>query len=90
MVKALTIFAVTFCWEAGAVWYTRLAAHSRRDAKGYVSVGLTSAGMAALGLWGLKLAVLDSDPLTSVAWVLGTACGAVAGLRVGNANSFVK
>jgi len=78
----LIIFAVCAAWECGAIYYTRLAAHALRTPRGYVSIGIASAAMAALGLWGLKLAVLDSNPLSYGAWVLGTAAGAVAGLAM--------
>ncbi len=77
---SLLVFALCFCWEAGAVWYTRLAAHSARDARGYASVGVMGAVMAAVGLWGMRLAVPDDSWYTAVAWVAGTGLGAVAGL----------
>ncbi len=83
----LLVFVLSFFWEMGAILYTRLAAHAKRDAKGYVQVGGMGSIMAAIGLWGMRLAVPDDSISVAIAWVVGTGLGAMAGLWVGGSGA---
>ncbi len=77
------VLILCILWEALAVVYTREAANARRDLRGYARLFFIAALIGVSSVLSIAMTVLHFDAPHVVAWIMGTAIGAVVGLATG-------
>jgi hypothetical protein len=80
--KAIGIFLLCVGWETLAILYTRTAAHSLPDRRGYIRVFVFATAIALLGILPSAMTILDLTVANVAAWGLGSGVGAVVGLAL--------